>query len=364
MGSSRTAVIAGALGFGALGCADAIPPPGPPPPEQPLRFVEPDAPFIVDWDPRQIATLAGAIQSPNVGAVLVSYLRGTIRLLPDCWVSGAYVGSATEMYTGALQVRSRESAYTTPGARPDALQQVSTSAQAGQTPLLDYRFVIVGRYDTSANRPAAGLLDLQERAPAACHGATHFVRAALTGAFERMTGAGSPAVQPGAFGSGGPAPAQSQHTIPVQGGDVGRCVQSGSASNASCSAFLKIELSPLQPAVAALRLTAYTLPEQPTSSVSFRFSNQRGYRQETTPFATTSGFANLTLPQAEITEDTPLVVEALQQTPQGTAVIATGHITPALLRSALRTGAFLVDLRTAPAAPPIGNLQLALSAPK
>lgn len=330
-----------------------------------MRFVEQDAPFVVDWEPAQIATLAGTIRSSNVGAVVVSYHRGTIRLLPDCWVSGAYVGSNIGMYTGALQVRSSDSAYIMAGVRADALQQVSTSAHVGQGTVLDYRFVIVGRYDTSANRPAAGLLEIQERTTAACRGATHFVRAALTGAFERMSGAqGAAGGQASAFGVGAGASSQSQQTILAQGGDVGRCVQSGSASNAACSAFLKIELSPLQPAVVGLRLTAYQIAGQIAPNLRFRFRTQRGYLVETPSFATSSGLANLPLPTAEITEDTPLTVEALQQTPQGTAVIATGHITPALLRSALRTGAFLVDLRTAPAAPPIGNLQLALSAPK
>lgn len=347
----------------ALGCTPPPRPAPPPPPPQPVRTIERDAPFIVDWEPKQVERLAAAVRSPNIGAVVVAYREDVIRLLPDCWISGVYAGTGVGTYTGTLQLRGAGSTRPAAELLPGAFQQVSTSGAIAEGALLAYRFVVVGRYDVSGSRRSAGLLELQERTPAACRDATHFVRAASTGAFERMTDpTEGMAPQAGAPRAG--VPGKTQATLPVQGGDFGRCVTTGSAADPACSAFLKIELTPLQPAIAALRLTAFSVNGQPEPNLRFRFRGRNDYLVDTPSFTVAAGFADVPLPPAEIGAEEPLLVEVIQQTPQGTSVVASGQITPAdLRRGAANRGAFLVELRKQPSGGALGTVQLVASAP-
>ncbi len=165
-----------APGCGGSASPEKAPPPPPPPP---LSIVEADAPFVVDWDARQVASLADVVHSPNKGAVVVSYDRGVVRLLPDCHLSGVYVPSGIGMYRGMLQVRRSDSRTVTAGLRQDALQQIATSTNVPGGKLLDYRFVVVGRHHLGASRTSARISDLSGRSAESCRGATHFVRAAL-----------------------------------------------------------------------------------------------------------------------------------------------------------------------------------------
>lgn len=343
------------LAVAVMGCAGAVRPANPRIPGATVRFVERDAPFVVDWEPQQIANLSGALRD-RAGAVVVSFRRNAIRLLPDCGLSGAYAGFGVGMYTGTLQIRSSESAGMMVGLRADALQQISTSAHVGQGTLLDYRFVLVGRYDISGSRRTAGLLELQDRAPDACRGASHFVRAVYTGAFERMSDAyGAAGAQAAAFGVGAGASAQSQQTITAKGGDVEKCAQSGRLSSPSCSALLKIELAPLQPAVVALRLTAYQIAGQIAPNLRFRFRGKNGYQFETPSFMSAAAQATAQLATAEITDDAPLQVEALQQTEHGTSLVGSGQVTPAHLRQR----SVPVELRGPPTGSAVGTVWLA-----
>ena len=253
--------IACALCLWLAGCSAAPPPEEARPPEPPpLQSVEQDAPFIVDWDAKQIASLTTALRTPTGGGVVVAYQRNVIRLLPDCHLAGAYVPSGIGMYRGIVQVRRFDSPARSAGTRQDALQQISTSTNVPPGALLESRFVIVGRHYLSGNRPNATVKDLTSRSADGCRDATHFVRAALTGAFEH-TGAGGPSV-PGA------PPATAPATLP-RSGDFTPCVMAGNAGTPACSAFLKVELTPLLPAPAAAdpRLSP-TAPPTPTATAA------------------------------------------------------------------------------------------------
>ncbi len=321
-----------------------------------------NAPFIVEWEPQNIAAVAAAIRSPYIGAVVVAYRRNTIRLLQDCLVSGSYASSGTGTYTGMLQVRSSDAAYVTAGVQVGALQQISTSAAIAQSTLLTYRFVIVGHYDVTGSRPFAGLLDLRERAPDGCRGATHFVRGASTGAFERLSDAyGGAGVQASGPGVGAGIAGQSQQTIGARGGDYARCVGIGVPTAPECQAILKIELGPIQPARVALRLSGFSVNGQPAPNLRFRFRNKNHYMVDTPSFFVASALTDVTLNTAEIAEDAPIVVEAIQQSAQGAAIIGTGQVTPTdVRRAAMNRGPITIDLRNQPIGV-IGTVQLAFA---
>ena len=295
--------IACALSLWLAGCGAAPPseehrPPEPPP----LQTVEQDAPFIVDWDPRQIASLTTALRTPNAGGVVVAYQRNVIRLLPDCHLAGAYVPSGIGMYRGILQVRRFDSPPRTATTRQDALQQISTSTNVPPGALLESRFVIVGRHYLSGNRPNATVKDLTSRTADGCRDATHFGRAALTGAFEH-TGAGGPAV-PGAP----PAPAPA--TLP-RGGDFTPCVMAGNAGTPACSAFLKIELTPVLPAPTTPEppptptATATTTPTAAPPATAPQILSPKGPAPQATATPTAAPPATATAPQIAIPKPPP-----------------------------------------------------------
>jgi hypothetical protein len=344
------------LGLGAAGCGDAPRRESPRVPPPVAQLVERDAPFIVDWDAAQIASLTSAIRSPNLGTVVVAYQHDTIRLLPDCSLSGGiYVPSGIGMYRGLLQVRPGDSPAAPAGVRPDALQQVSTSASVAPGTLLNYRIVVAGRHAVSGTRSSAKLLELSERVAGGCRGATHFVRAALTGAFELMKDihdtvgaqAGS-----GAAGSG-----QSQPARVAEAGDFARCLTAGTAADPACSAFVKIELSPLQPVRVDLRIVSFTPSGAVVPTLQLRFRGKNSYVSETRPITAAAAALDWVLPAVEIAEDAPLVVEVLQPTSGGAQVIASGEVTPAELRRAV----FDVELRTPTGGGKLGKVQLAAS---
>ncbi len=231
-----------ALGLLGGGCRKSTPLPEAPRAAVPrLQFVEAEAPFIVDWDAQQMASLAAAVRSPNVGAVVVARGGSGIELLPGCALSGVYVPSGIGMYRGLLQVRNGGSLAMTAGVQVEALQQVSTSTNVATGTLLDYRFVVVGRHYLGGNRASAKLSELTERKPGGCRGATHFVRAALTGAFERMDDPEGAASVQTVLPGGNP------HAMLPHGGDFSLCLTAGTAADAACGAFLKIELTALDP---------------------------------------------------------------------------------------------------------------------
>lgn len=343
-----------------FGCGKAVRPQNPRVPGANVQFVERDAPFIVDWEPQQIARLAAALRDQSSGTVVVAYRRNAIRLLPDCWVSGSYGRAATGLYTGMLQIRSSDVASVNVGVPAGALWQISTSAGIGHATLLNYRFVLVGRYDVGGSRRSASLLELQDRAPYACQGATHFVRAASTGAFERLSDAyGAAGMQASAPGVGAGVSGQSQQTIGASGGNYGRCAAVGNLNDAACAALLKIELSPLQPAMIPLRLSAFSVAGQLAPNLHFRFRGRKSYLVETPSFMTSSAVVNHVLAPAEITEDAPLLVDVVQTTSQGPAIIGSGQIAPADLRRGITSGGtFVIELRS-PGIGPMGTAQMA-----
>lgn len=350
------AAVLGALGLcavsalGAAGCSSAPrPEPEAAPEAKPkLLFVEPEAPFIVDWDAGQIARLTTTLRGHDVGAIVVASRKGVLRILPDCWLSGVYVPTPIGMYRGTLQVRRGDSLDLTEGVRPDALQQIATSENVPGGALIDYRFVVVGRKDVSASRKSARFWELQERAPGACRGATHFVRAALTGAFERND---PPDALPG-------APAPGDRTL-RHGGDFTSCLTAGTAQSEACSAYLKIELSPIVAARVELRFVSFKLGGLSVPSVQFLFRGKGDYRAGTTPFTSASATADWSLPPAEITEDAPLIVEAIQASGGGSKVLATGEVTPSDLRKAV----FDIDLRNPTTGAKVGTVHLAAAEP-
>jgi hypothetical protein len=341
-----------ALGPCLSGCGSAPPPPAAAPaaPEPKVMFVEEDAPFIVDWEPGQIASLTSALQGHNIGALVVASRNGALRLLPECWVSGVYAATPIGMYRGMLQVRHRDSRGLKAGVRADALQQLATSENVPPGTLLDFRVVVAGRRDVSRTRRSARFWELSERAPGACRGATHFIRAALTGAFERSSDPGAPGfVQGGAAGQ----------KMASHGGDFTTCLTSGDAKAAACGAFLKIELTPILPARVELRLVSFALGGQSVPQVQFVFRGKNDYRAGTTPFTVASAVANWLLPVAEITEDAPMIVEAIVDSKDGPQVLASGQISPMDLRKAV----FDIDLRNPKTSVKVGTMQLAASEP-
>lgn len=355
MSPRRSALLAAALfalGPSALGCNKPPPPaPAPSAPERPVQFVEEDAPFIVDWDADQMASLAAALKGHNVGALVVASHGGALRLLKDCWVSGVYAQTPMGMYRGVLQVRHRDARTRKAGVRPDALQQIATSENVAPDALLDYRIVVTGRRDVSRTRRSAKFWELEERSPGACRGATHFIRAALTGAFERASDPGAPGFVQG----GAPGP---QKMLP-RAGDFTACLTAADPKDAACSAFLKIELTPIQPARVELRVVSFTLGGQFVPGVQLLFVGKGNYRAGTTPLAAESAGASWLLPVAEITEDAPLTVEAIQQTKEGPQVLAAGQITPSDVRKAV----FSVELRDPHSKARVGDIQMAAAEP-
>jgi hypothetical protein len=89
------------------------------------------------------------------------------------------------------------------------------------------------------------------------------------------------------------------------------------------------------------------------------FRGKGDYRAGTTPYTTASAVANWVLPVAEITEEAPLIVEAIHGTKDGPKVLASGQVTPSDLRKAI----FDIDLRNPTSNAKVGTLQLAASEP-
>lgn len=247
-GRASASVLVSAIGLACAACGSPPPaatttPAASAPPK--LQVVEADAPFIVDWGSPDLASLAAAVRSPNAGGVVVSYQRNVMRILPDCHLAGAYVPSSIGMYRGLLQVRRADSMASAKGARVEALQQTATSENVAEGAANDYRFVIVGRHYLRGNRPDPTVRDLASRSNEGCRGATHYVRAALTGAFER-TGGGDPRAP---LPVGAPLPKDGK--APLHGGDFTACMMAGTAATPACDAFVKIEIAPVLPAPAA-----------------------------------------------------------------------------------------------------------------
>jgi hypothetical protein len=287
--------------------------------------VEQDAPFIVDWDAKQMASLTDALRSPNGGAVVVARQHDAIRVLTDCKLSGTYAPSTIGMYRGLLQVRPGDSAMPRSVARPDALQQISTAPNGGDRETVDYRFVVAGRHHLGSSRTSAGVLELAERTSDGCRGATHFVRAALNGAFERE---GDPRVAAAGAGAKG-----GQSGAPAHGGDFTQCLLAGNATSAACSAFVKIELVALSPARVSFQVVQLSLRD-PAAGAQLRFRSKDQIVAETQP-SVTAGAVGQVLPPVDVADDPPLLVEVVMPVRGRNEVVASGKITPADVRRAV-----------------------------
>ena len=97
-------------------------------------------------------------------------------------------------------------------------------------------------------------------------------------------------------------------------------------------------------------------------NLRFRFRGRNNYLVDTPSFAAATAAANVPLPAVEIAEDSPLLIEVVQQSGTGAAIVGTAQVTLADLRyGASHGGVVVVALHSQAVSSPIGNVQLALT---
>ncbi|HEX9642130.1 MAG TPA: hypothetical protein VGB13_12560, partial [Candidatus Krumholzibacteria bacterium] len=259
--SCRSLILAGSLAFGCGSGFIAHPvPPTVPYGDSVARasadFVEkPNSPFIVHWEPSQAAALEAALRQPGRVAV-VRYDRTGVRLLTGCELPGVYAPTALSPYQGTTEIAEQGRIGVDVGA--------GAEAHVTQEVVAKFEYVISGKW--AASRAVARHSELA----GACSEATHFVSGAFTGAYERLSAAaGDAAAQARLLGFAAGASGGSHERRGVSGGRLASCASPAiPEAHPNCSALVRLELEPIQPAVIASveLVSARSMDDKPSGS--------------------------------------------------------------------------------------------------
>lgn len=205
-------------------------------------------PLIVDLPPEQRSDLELAMQRH---VSVVAWNCTSLRVLPECWVDGAYDYQATgakEQVVRLLDANSVRATLPLSGAR--LAGELGGDFATGTA--LDLALVMVGKR-TTAQR---GLTSDDLRGD--CRAATHIVKSATLGAFTLATGARAQARSAAQlFGASAAVASQSGKVTFVRDGELQACSSdSPQVPPRQCDAALRLELLPIvQPEVPFVLIT-------------------------------------------------------------------------------------------------------------
>lgn len=194
-------------------------------------------PLIVDWLTTRRSDLGLAMKD---GVAVVSYDCTTLKLLAQCKLSGTYSYAGVTRNEKVIQLTNpAEMQANVPFGAP----ALSTAIEGSGAAAIDVALVPAGKMATTVTAGTA-----QDLA-GSCEGATHFVRAALLGAFAMAPGSrGAARTVDQVFAAAGPAAASSQGGAASREGEVETCrgaKPDAQAPTERCHAPLRLELVPL-----------------------------------------------------------------------------------------------------------------------
>ncbi|MEZ4223625.1 MAG: tetratricopeptide repeat protein [Polyangiaceae bacterium] len=190
-------------------------------------------PFLADWDTEHRADLEAAMKA---GIAIVHYGCDGIKVLNDCKAEGEYAyASIPPASEERIIEENSDLAATIP------LSAAEISAEMSQGLRLKLKYALVGR-------KGAPLPELERaRLKGSCDGATHFVRAALLGAFEFGT-ATEGSVKGGAkvLGAGAEGSSRSARKMNRSAGALSACkAGSDEAPPKDCENLVQLQLAPV-----------------------------------------------------------------------------------------------------------------------
>ncbi|MDX2054230.1 MAG: hypothetical protein SFV15_17650 [Polyangiaceae bacterium] len=271
------------------------------------------SPFVVGWEASQLADFQAQLSLGQI--VIVHFDRGLLVPLKRCSTEGTYFHQNVAVQTGVTSDRDRSSV---------GAGALGFGTQVASERTIAFKYAISGKLGT--NREFVRRSELRGYY---CDGATHFVKGAMTGAFERN---GTAQGSLGATGDVAPlhvaGESRSERNESAQGGILSACLQrqnsalvgygnmDPSASD-GCNSLIRLELQPIDPSVTATvslvgfrvsdDLDAFSLPD-----MKFRFETDRGRTIPTETFPDQSTWqGSIPVGAFEVVEHTFLTVQAI-----------------------------------------------------
>lgn len=194
-------------------------------------------PLIVDWLTTRRSDLGLAMKD---GIAVVSYDCTTLRLLTQCKLPGSYSFAGVTRAEKVIQLTNpAEMQANVPFGAP----ALSTAIEGGGSAAIDVALVPTGKMATTVASSSAQDLS------GSCEGATHFVRAALLGAFAMAPGSrGTARTVDQVFAAVGAAATASQGGTTSKEGEIDACRAAKADAQAPterCHAPLRLEVVPL-----------------------------------------------------------------------------------------------------------------------
>jgi hypothetical protein len=192
-----------------------------------------DNPLVTEWSASEKANLEARLRS---GGVVVEYTGRSMRLLPQCRVSGSYVWRRTTTFTDLSEIRDFDEL-----AAKLPLGAASLTGELARSGRLAVQTTVAGQYQ---------LADLKaEDVPdnATCSAATHVVSALSIGTFKLRAGGtvwGKGSTTVGGVGISGAT--RSEETVLREAGDSDRCkLATEELPDGQCASPIQVFLVPL-----------------------------------------------------------------------------------------------------------------------
>ncbi|KYF66312.1 Sel1 repeat protein [Sorangium cellulosum] len=200
-------------------------------------------PLIVDWLATRRSDLGLAMKE---GVAVVAYDCTTLKLLPQCKLAGSYSYAGVARRENVIQLTNpAEMQANVPFGAP----ALSTAIEGGGANAIDVALAPTGKMATTV-----ASVSPQDLA-GSCDGATHFVRAALLGAFAMTPGSRDTArTVDQVFAAVASSAASGQGGTTTKEGELEACRSAKPDAHAPterCQAPLRLELVPLQASKAA-----------------------------------------------------------------------------------------------------------------
>lgn len=240
-GPLRAVAVAAPLALVFAACGGPITPPLTATPDVQALAGQNDAPLIIDWPANARGNLEIAMDR---GVAVVSYSKGKIQLLDDCKLDGNYGFSKFKLKEQVIAFESGDELRANlPLGGVGLAVKLDAEMKRGAT--LEVALVMIGK--RAATWASAKMDDVH--GPAACKGATHFVRGVFVGAFAMQVGAKSKAstaieIFGGKSGWAGDV-SKSVRTTDGSLDDCRKASADDAAKAPNCGALLNLELVPI-----------------------------------------------------------------------------------------------------------------------
>ncbi len=226
-----------ALGVALSGCPNPLPP-NPMPTPGPTVIEGTGEPLIVDWQPQHRGDLEIAMKD---GLAIVEYSPRGFRLLKNCSVEGTYGFNGISTKEQLVRLMSEDDVRANlPFGGAGLVAQMG--GELGRSSTLDVAMIMIGKLRTTWTHVTPKDL----KGGSSCAGATHFVKAAIVGAFVMDTGDKAHARAVAEFfkigGSGGGRRESKIHNADGLMDDCKTATSESPKAPANCRALLRVEL--------------------------------------------------------------------------------------------------------------------------